>query len=216
MTEIDWLTGADPQAMLGFLHGNLSERKLRLFAVACCGRIRDLVADRPNRDALGVVERFADGRASPAELTAAAGWTTVPAVAYAAAARAGEAAESAAVAISALRGGMSGDLTHPKGAGDNYSAEAGERAAQCRLLRDILGNPFRPVTIDPKWLQWNNGTIPALALRIYEERTFGDLPILADALEDAGCCDPALLDHLRSGGEHVRGCWVVDLVLGKT
>jgi hypothetical protein len=84
------------------------------------------------------------------------------------------------------------------------------------MLRDIVGLlPFRPVPIDAKWLSWNHDTIPAIARRIYEDRAFHDLPILADALEDAGCGNAPLLDHCRTGGEHVRGCWVVDLLLGK-
>ena len=80
------------------------------------------------------------------------------------------------------------------------------------LLRCIFGNPFRPVTVDPCWL---TSTAVAIAKTIYEERAFDRLPILADALEDAGCDEPALLDHCRSDGTHVRGCWAVDLVLGK-
>jgi hypothetical protein len=87
--------------------------------------------------------------------------------------------------------------------------------AQAALLRDIFGPlPFRPVAIDPRWLTWNYGTVPAVARRIYEERAFHDLPIVADALEDAGCTDADLRSHCRSCGPHVRGCWVVDLLLG--
>jgi hypothetical protein len=83
------------------------------------------------------------------------------------------------------------------------------------MCRDIFGNPFRPVAVEPHWLAWNYGTIPAIARRIYEERTYHDMPILADALEDAGCADPRILEHCRCGVLHVRGCWVVDLILGK-
>ncbi len=68
--------------------------------------------------------------------------------------------------------------------------------------------------VEPRWLTWNHGTMPTVARRIDEERTFHDLPILADALEDAGCASDDLLNHCRSGGEHVRGCWAVDLLLG--
>jgi hypothetical protein len=89
--------------------------------------------------------------------------------------------------------------------------DAGRRR-QAILLRDVFGNPFRPVTIDPSWLAWNNSTIPNLAQGIYEERAFDRLPILADALEEAGCNDADILAHCRSGGDHVRGCWAVDLV----
>jgi hypothetical protein len=94
------------------------------------------------------------------------------------------------------------------------SAEARERERQCHLLRDIVGNPFRPVGIDPLWLSWRDGTIPKIAQTIYEERAFDRLPILADALVDAGCTNEDILKHCREAGEHVRGCWVVDLLTG--
>jgi hypothetical protein len=83
------------------------------------------------------------------------------------------------------------------------------------LLREIVGNPFRPVSLDPAWLLWNEGTVTKLAEAVYEERRFGDLPILADALEEAGCANADVLAHCRGDEEHVRGCWVVDLLLGK-
>ena len=83
------------------------------------------------------------------------------------------------------------------------------------FLRDIFGNPFRPVTLDHAWLRWNDGAAVAIAQRIYDERRFQDLPILADALEEAGCTSGDILEHCRGPGPHVRGCWVVDLVLGK-
>jgi hypothetical protein len=79
-------------------------------------------------------------------------------------------------------------------------------------LRDIFGNPFRPVTLNPSW---RTPTVKQLAEAIYKERAFERMPILADALEDAGCDNADILSHCRGGGEHVRGCWVVDLVLGR-
>jgi hypothetical protein len=79
-------------------------------------------------------------------------------------------------------------------------------------LRDIFGNPFRPVTFDP---DWRTSTAVAIAQAAYDSREFGNLPVLADALQDAGCENADVLDHLRGPGPHVRGCWVVDLVLGK-
>ena len=80
-------------------------------------------------------------------------------------------------------------------------------------LREVVGNPFRPVAFDPRWL---TSTVVGLARGIYDERAFDRMPILADALEDAGCDDAHVLAHCRGDGPHVRGCWVVDLVLGKT
>jgi hypothetical protein len=85
--------------------------------------------------------------------------------------------------------------------------------AQAALLRDIFGNPFRPAALDPAW---RTGTVLALARGIYEDRAFDRMPILADALQDAGCTDEDVLGHCRGPGPHVRGCWVVDLVLGKS
>ncbi|MBN9519490.1 hypothetical protein J0H58_13365 [bacterium] len=84
---------------------------------------------------------------------------------------------------------------------------------QVALVRDIFGNPFQPVTFEPSW---RTTAVDGLATGIYEEKAFDRLPVLADALEDAGCSDGDILDHCRSQGEHVRGCWVVDLILGKS
>jgi hypothetical protein len=89
------------------------------------------------------------------------------------------------------------------------------RGAIVTTLIDLFGNPFRPVSVAPLWLAWNDGTVVKIAQAIYDERAFDRLPILADALEDAGCTDRAILAHCRQPGEHVRGCWVVDLILGK-
>ncbi|WP_232069714.1 hypothetical protein [Gemmata massiliana] len=80
------------------------------------------------------------------------------------------------------------------------------------LLRDIFGNPFRPVAFSPAW---RTSIVVALAAQMYESRDFSTMPILADALQDAGCDNADMLDHCRGPGPHVRGCWVVDLVLGK-
>jgi hypothetical protein len=89
-----------------------------------------------------------------------------------------------------------------------------EELWQRRLLRELYGNPFRPVAPDPAWLVRGDGAAAKVARAIYDERAFERAPILADALEDAGCADEAILSHLRGGGPHCRGCWAVDLVLG--
>jgi hypothetical protein len=90
-----------------------------------------------------------------------------------------------------------------------------KKQSQLLLPRDIFGNPFRAVAVDPLWLQWNGATVPNLARSIYEGRRFGELPVLADALEEAGCTDADLLTHCRRPGDHVRGCWAVDALLGQ-
>jgi hypothetical protein len=89
------------------------------------------------------------------------------------------------------------------------------RALLRELIRDIFGAPGRTVPINPAWLAWNNGTGRRLAELIYEEKRFDHLPVLADALEEAGCGEAALLRHCREPGGHVRGCWAVDALLGK-
>jgi hypothetical protein len=86
-------------------------------------------------------------------------------------------------------------------------------AHQCRFLRDIFANPFRPR--QSTVASWQAPTVVALARSIYDDRRFTDLPILADALEEAGCTNADILGHLRGPGQHVRGCWAVDLILQK-
>jgi hypothetical protein len=90
-----------------------------------------------------------------------------------------------------------------------------ETARLADLLRDILGNPFRRVSLRPSWLRWQASMVPRIARAAYEERAFDRLPVLADALEEAGCTDADVLSHLRGPGPHVRGCWALDLILGK-
>ena len=90
-----------------------------------------------------------------------------------------------------------------------YATDRAEQY-QCHLLRDLVGNPFRPVSIQLEWLWWNGGTVRRLAETIYDTRDFSLLPLLADALTDAGCNELAIIDHCRKVDIHARGCWVVD------
>ena len=92
-------------------------------------------------------------------------------------------------------------------------ADATNQQLGTASLSDIFGNPFRPVTFDPSW---RTEAVVVLARGMYESRDFAPMPVLADALEDAGCADADILAHCRGDGPHVRGCWVVDLVLGKS
>ncbi len=80
----------------------------------------------------------------------------------------------------------------------------------------MFGNPFHPIILDPPWLSWNGGAISSQANAIYADSAYKNLPILADALEDAGCDNADILSHCRGPGPHVRGCWVLDLLLGKS
>jgi hypothetical protein len=210
MTEAEWLASTDPARMLSALRHDTSDRKLRLFAVACCRRIWHLMPDEASRVAVETGERFADELASRNDLVAAIvgieSQTYREDVPY----RAATAAWHSATVI-ARRDSARFAASH--------SAEADEapaelvRAAIADLLRCVFGNPFRPVTLDPAW---RTSTVLGLASAIYAERAFDRLPILADALEDAGCDQPDLLAHCRSDNLHVRGCWAVDLILDKS
>jgi hypothetical protein len=99
----------------------------------------------------------------------------------------------------------------------DHSVTVPEKKHQSQLVRDLFGNPYRPAKVDacPKWLTWREGTVRRVAQAIYDDRTFDQLPILADALEDGGCDNADILNHCRQPGPHVRGCWVIDLLLGK-
>lgn len=102
---------------------------------------------------------------------------------------------------------------YPQNLDNWHKARSAEELAQCAILTDIVGNPFHPVALDPAW---HTEAVVGLAADIYSDRAFDRLPVLADALEDAGCADADILAHCRGPGPHVRGCWAVDLLLGKT
>jgi sugar phosphate isomerase/epimerase len=230
MTEADWLACDDPSDMLDFLGGSASERKLRLFATACCRAVWHLLPDKRSRRAVEVAERYADelagererATARTAALGPAAGRTRLvaPAAAWAAYwAASRNAAESTRSAAEAAAEAAAREAAHATAAPADKApawdaAHAAALAGQARLLRDLF-NPFGPAAADPAWLAWRGGAVPQLARAIYEEGHFRDLPVLADALEEAGCHDEVILSHCLRPGEHVRGCWVLDLLLGK-
>lgn len=211
MTEAEWHRAADTLPLLDHIRPVVSDRKLRLYAVACCRRL-PLPSAAPILDA---AEEMTEGRPTTA-VTTPRGTGGADRDAWSAVRRSiGRSAWAAArgstyAACSAARGcpGFGGRVPSPR----SILAIGRERAEQARLVRDIFGNPFRPVAIDPSW---QTSTVVALAEGIYADRAFDRLPILADALEDAGCDEPSILDHCRGPGPHVRGCWVVDLILGK-
>jgi hypothetical protein len=94
------------------------------------------------------------------------------------------------------------------------SVQALEETEHASLLRCIFGNPFeQSLAVDKTWVSWNDGLVAKLAYAIYEERAFERMPILADALLDAGCNQDELIDHLRVLSPHSRGCWVLDALL---
>jgi hypothetical protein len=197
-------------------------RKGRLFAVACCYRIWYLLMDHRSRTAVDVAAQYADGLVSEAQLRAAeAAAEAAHRDAFRAKGKRGASAEWAAEFAATsdawfAAGRASGFASVAAGdplAGDPVPKPAQEESAQARLVLCIFGPlPFRLVTVDP---YWRTSNVTALAKAIYDDRAFDRLPILADALEDAGCDNADILNHCRQPGEHVRGCWVVDLVLCK-
>jgi hypothetical protein len=219
MNEDQWLSSADPTAMLEFLRngGKVSERKLRLFACACCRSVWHLLTDKCSRRAVEVVERFADGQATPQTLRK---WYWAAYEAFEVTEEDGRVEAAYAANRAAHQDAAVAALDGSAAAGDAGLAPAG----QCGLLRDIIGNPFWVApSIDQVWLCWNDETIPRLAWASYEERSLPAgmldtvrLFVLADALEDAGCTEADLLRHLRGPGPHVRGCFVLDALLGKS
>ena len=247
MTEAEWLVGEGPRAMVWGLRGltNLRNkrngRKLRLFAVACCHRVRHLLEQPGAVRAVGLAERYADGQASEADMLAASKLVSrMHAGVWDAYQAAGKASSKhptytfrdaywdgpdylAACAVwrSTLWERIKADPDPPRHERPNaaaLAAKAAERASQADLLRCVFGNPFRPVTLSPAC---RSPQVEALAQAAYEQRELpsghlepGRLAVLADALEDAGCSDSSLLDHLRGPGPHVRGCWALDLLLG--
>jgi hypothetical protein len=233
--EREWLNSTTPHTMLAFLRdsGRTSERKLRLFSVACCRHIWHLLSDPLLPRAVEVAERHAAGRDSRKELRAAA-----HALRHMHDASLRESSTDCALhAVSyACRsvdslyqvGTMAAwAVFYARADSRNGSADAerAEESFQCVVLRDIFGSlPFRPsLSLAPSVLAWGDGCIVKLATNIYEERSLpegtldgGHLAILADALEEAGCHDEEILSHLRQqGASHYRGCWVIDLLLKK-
>jgi hypothetical protein len=205
MREQEWLTCTDPAPMLEFLQGKASERKLRLFAVACCRRIWHLLTDERSRKAVEVAERYADGCVSEEELRAVSGEAASVGIGFGVQFSAANAAHFAA-----LPGQVRSNRCAMFAA--RALAEAAAPAAQAGLLRCIFGIPFHPITVSPDWL---TATVVSLAQAIYQEKAFARLPLLAGALEEAGCTNADILTHCRQPSEHVRGCLVVDLLLTK-
>ena len=217
MTEAEWAWDNKPFLMVAHLRGAATVRKLRLYAHACVCRVMPLITDVRFRRAFAVLGRSADGLATCEEVAVITGETrnVVEGIGAYLASFACWVADDAAdtqyytggVAACAVNDAVKGT----PGRKGRIVRKVEERW-QATLLRDIFGNPFRPVIFSP---EWRTDTALALARQMYEAREFSAMPILADALQDAGCYNPDILDHCRGAGPHVRGCWVVDLVLGK-
>jgi hypothetical protein len=217
MTEAEWLTATDPTPMLEFLKGKASDRKLRL---AVYGAARLLPSSRlPDSllDTLEVAEAYADGQISTDELNVWRGIRSVPTRRDWPALDLRHLSNLLVCARKMLWQSCVGFCAYTvrcrisEVAGRHWEKEGRERRIMflrwertviVSLLRCIFGNPFRAVTSD----------VRILAEGIYREKAFDRMPILADALQDAGCDNEDVLNHCRQPAEHVRGCWVVDLL----
>lgn len=261
MTESQWLSSCDPAAMMEVVRKDrqrvksgpgwdnyyvASDRKLRLFAVACCRQVWHLLTDERSRLAVEVAERYADEEATEEERVAAyedarMAWNT----------RNNPAGMAVYCCSTNIEYGTSRIVIPELKDTPNQNILAA-------LLREIVGNPYvahflccsvkvgRQLPLDNKCpvcgpiLTWNDGTVPRIAQSIYDRRAFEEMPILVDPLMEAGCDNEAILQHCRGmercwdhpmidGGcpncdekvwrplrsPHVRGCWVLDLLLGK-
>jgi hypothetical protein len=238
MTETEWLACADPKRMLDALRPYSSERKMRLFLCACARRLWPLLTIEEVRSGVEVAEQYADGRAAVGELDAArirardAHWREWMSM-EGAGAGAPRTEEQRGVLYTLARvhiaayAAARGDQLHYYNlrlASPGLAAMIApdEECHRCHLIRDLYC-PIRTPVVQSRWLTWNDGAVPRIATAIYESRNLPagtldnpSLTVLADALEDGGCDNADILAHCRNGGEHVRGCWVVDLLLGKS
>ena len=221
MTEAEWLAATDPAKCVHFLIGKGRERKLLLGACACCRTVEnryhlpeakaalnhcELLADEPNNNVIR--EELVRLSREFRSFGQSRGWVIEER----------NALNALADAIHLARTPEYDDLAEYRASVCHVGISLLEpsnvlRKTQLfRVLRCVFGDPFRPVAVESEWL---TSTVIALATGIYSEKAFDRMPILADALQDAGCDSADVLDHCRGPGPHVRGCWVVDLVLGK-
>ena len=216
MTEQDWLQVGDPISMLEYVQASATDRKLRLFSIACYRAWWDKIEDENAKLVVEFAERLADEKLTKRErklhnelfddmfgdsedgqlfvggLTSDSMHHTYHVVVEA------YGSNAASVISKLVLDSFAWGRARPK-----------ERRRQCNDIRDIFGNPFRPMTFDPKW---QTPTVTAMAQAMYEDRDFTAMPILGDALEEAGCINEDILQHCRGMSGHVRGCWVVDLL----
>jgi hypothetical protein len=241
MTEVEWLVCDEVQPMLNVLCGITgvqrlaNERRSRLFGGAClrrvvslfpigsvgvCALIHRFATSELACQILDASDRFADGSATATELQWLQGMIPAP-FEELISIHDREVKAMINAAYLALTScpieGILPVILHSMAAACTVAMSSqttkDEATYQCALFREVFGNPFRPVTFNP---EWRTSTVVALAQQMYESRNFSAMPILADALHDAGCDNEDILNHCRDPkATHVRGCWVVDLVLGK-
>jgi hypothetical protein len=191
--EYRWAVCTEPVDMLRCLPGQPDERKLRLVACACCRLLPLEMLHERNRLAVDAAERYAAGLGPRREMKKLCKHSDLTWLLHL------DPLEQALCAVRQLS-----EQRRPHGA---------SQAAD--VIRDVMGNPFLPVSLRRSWLRSEGGVVAHLAQTIRAEGRYDELPILGDALEDAGCTDAAVLEHCRGGGRHVRGCWVIDFLTGR-
>jgi hypothetical protein len=212
MTEAEWQTSQDPDDLLDAAKAmkRLSSRKGRLYGCGCFRLVWDRIRLPAVQKTVEMAEARADLIISEQELEAhrypmgtltdnVANWLSVAVQSLAI-----PKCNPSVVAYE-VRSSIENDVFRHARRGLSWPSQAD-------LVREVIGNPFRPMAFDPKW---RTADVTGVARGIYDDRAFDRLPLLADALMDAGCGDDDILAHCRSSGPHVRGCWVVDLVLGR-
>ena len=235
MTEAEWLASEDPNVMHIFLykrHGvyrrKAGKRKMRLFGCASCRLFGDALCDPRSIAAVEYMERFADGEADPAamdDIAEQARLALLEAIRRRTPRSASQGrsmdlrVQAAEAAFNVVGRGPGGGSAHAAMRGSVGDADTparrawlAQRQSLALLFREVFGNPFRELTFHKKW---RTSTVNALARQVHTSRDFSAMPILADALEDAGCDNADILTHCRGPGPHVLGCWALDLVLAK-
>ena len=225
MNEAEWLACEEPWVVLRCVHARTTaserakNRRAILFAAAYCARLQPVIHFRIAGEVVRWLEATADEQP-----TARDRFSIANAIERACRLSRDEREKSALHALEAARTGTRvsnfydavvqvSQMAARALASDNSDRKAAEDRLQNVLIRDIFGNPFRPVSFNPTW---RTDTAVSLARGMYDSRDFSAMPILADALQDAGCEDEQVLNHCRDANQpHVRGCWVCDLVLGK-
>jgi hypothetical protein len=215
MTKEEWLAATDPKPMMKSREGKASNRKLRLFLVASARIVWEQIPQGEMQDAVNESERFADSQTTSDGINDYRGrfyryvmmgatkeqydWSHSP--------------DKKPIFTLFRMTTYTDPMVQTLSANENWhTGIVAYHPFLPSLLRDIFGNPFRPITFHT---EWRTPTVLALATGIYEEKAFDRMPILADALQDANCSNEDMLNHCRGPGPHTRGCFAIDLILGK-
>jgi hypothetical protein len=212
-SELVELARGDVDRLLPRLQDQGSRRRLRLFACGCCRQTWSLLTPEA-REVVARIEHFAEAGTAPRQSRGAR--VLSPPLQSLAAMWAAETVQALTEAVDA--GAIHVLAQHAARALRDAAGHADwktVRRRQVDLLGDLYGNVLEPVAVNSTWLRWQAGVIVKMAEAIYSEHRFAEMPILGDALEEAGCSDSRILEHCRRHPEHARGCWLLDAILGK-